>query len=135
MRSDIVKRGAEELRKVRKRSRALFGTVGVFSAFANLLILTGPMYMLQVYDRVLGSSSVETLVALSLLVAFLYTIMGVLDYTRCALWRAWGRGFRTIWTVAYLTRSCANLLWRLIVKPTAALPISKPCSARLPHPF
>ena len=45
-------------------------------------MLTGPMYMLQVYDRVLGSSSVETLVALSLLVAFLYTIMGVLDYTR-----------------------------------------------------
>lgn len=45
-------------------------------------MLTGPMYMLQVYDRVLVLSSVETLVALSLLVAFLYTIMGVLDYTR-----------------------------------------------------
>jgi len=38
--------------------------------------------MLQVYDRVLGSRSEETLVALSLLVVFLYGVMGVLDYTR-----------------------------------------------------
>jgi len=38
--------------------------------------------MLQVYDRVLGSGSQETLVALSLLVLFLYGVMGILDYTR-----------------------------------------------------
>ena len=38
--------------------------------------------MLQVYDRVLSSRSVETLVALTVLVAFLYGVMGVLDYTR-----------------------------------------------------
>ena len=38
--------------------------------------------MLQVYDRVLGSRSVETLIALSGLVAFLYLIMGLLDYSR-----------------------------------------------------
>lgn len=38
--------------------------------------------MLQVYDRVLGSRSEETLIALSILVAFLYGIMGILDYTR-----------------------------------------------------
>lgn len=47
-----------------------------------MLMLTGPMYMLQVYDRVLGSRSEETLVALSLLVAFLYGTMGILDYSR-----------------------------------------------------
>jgi ABC-type protease/lipase transport system fused ATPase/permease subunit len=45
-------------------------------------MLTGPLYMLQVYDRVLGSRSEETLVALTLLVAFLYGIMGILDYSR-----------------------------------------------------
>ncbi|MCB1314219.1 MAG: type I secretion system permease/ATPase, partial [Sedimentitalea sp.] len=39
-------------------------------------------YMLQVYDRVLGSRSEATLVALTLLVAFLYGVMGILDYTR-----------------------------------------------------
>ncbi|UWR26669.1 type I secretion system permease/ATPase [Sulfitobacter sp. S223] len=82
MQTDVLKRGREELRQVRKRSRSLYWTVGLFSAFANLLMLTGPIYMLQVYDRVLGSGSQETLVALSLLVLFLYGVMGILDYTR-----------------------------------------------------
>lgn len=45
-------------------------------------MLAGPLYMLQVYDRVLGSGSVETLVALTLLVVFLYAVMGVLDHAR-----------------------------------------------------
>ena len=54
----------------------------VFSIFVNLLMLTGPLYMLQVYDRVLSSRSVETLVALTVLVAVLYALMGVLDYAR-----------------------------------------------------
>ena len=58
------------------------GFVGIFGFFANLLMLTGPLYMLQVYDRVLGSRSVETLIALSVLVLFLYGMMGLLDYAR-----------------------------------------------------
>ncbi len=82
MQSELIKRGREELRQIRKRSRTLYWIVGLFSAFANLLMLTGPLYMLQVYDRVLGSGSQETLVALSLLVVFLYAVMGILDYTR-----------------------------------------------------
>ena len=43
----------------------LFWSIGIFSAFVNLLMLTGPLYMLQIYDRVLSSRSVETLLALS----------------------------------------------------------------------
>jgi ATP-binding cassette subfamily C protein len=82
MRDEITQRGLAELRAVRKRSRALYWTVALFSLFANLLMLTGPMYMLQVYDRVLGSGSEETLIALSILVVFLYGVMGVLDHTR-----------------------------------------------------
>lgn len=74
--------GREELRSVRRESRSLYWFVGIFSVFANLLMLTGPLYMLQVYDRVLGSGSVETLVALTLLVAFLYGVMGLMDYSR-----------------------------------------------------
>ncbi len=74
--------GLEELRVARQQSRVLYWTVGGFSFFVNLLMLTGPIYMLQVYDRVLGSRSVETLVALSVLVLFLYTMMGLLDYAR-----------------------------------------------------
>ena len=74
--------GQTELREVRRKSRTLYWFVAIFSFFANLLMLTGPMYMLQVYDRVLGSRSEATLIALSVLVVFLYGVMGVLDYTR-----------------------------------------------------
>ena len=77
-----MKIGREELLSARRESRMLYWFVGVFSFFVNLLMLTGPLYMLQVYDRVLGSRSEETLVALTLLVAFLYALMGLLDYTR-----------------------------------------------------
>lgn len=82
MKSSQLERGKEELRAARRESRSLYWFVGVFSFFANLLMLTGPLYMLQVYDRVLGSRSVETLVALSVLVAFLYGMMGLMDYAR-----------------------------------------------------
>jgi ATP-binding cassette subfamily C protein len=74
--------GRQELRAARRESRSLYWFVGVFSFFANLLMLTGPIYMLQVYDRVLSSRSIETLIALSVLVLFLYTMMGLLDYAR-----------------------------------------------------
>ncbi len=60
----------------------LFATVGVFSAVVNILMLTGSLYMLQIYDRVLSSRSEATLLALTLLVAGLYAVMGVLDYAR-----------------------------------------------------
>jgi hypothetical protein len=59
-----------------------FWSIGLFSVFVNLLMLTGPLYMLQVYDRVLGSRSEATLVALTLLIAALFAIMGMLDHAR-----------------------------------------------------
>lgn len=64
------------------RDGRLIWAVFLFSMFTNVLMLTGPLYMLQVYDRVLGSRSEETLLALSLLVTFLFLIMGILDYVR-----------------------------------------------------
>ncbi len=82
MNNDVTDRGLDELRAVRRRAGLLYWTVAVFSLFSNLLMLTGPLYMLQVYDRVLSSGSEETLIALSLLVVFLYTAMGVFDYVR-----------------------------------------------------
>lgn len=82
MNIDVTDRGLDELRAVRGRARLLYWAVAVFSLFSNLLMLTGPLYMLQVYDRVLSSGSEETLIALSLLVVFLYTTMGVFDYVR-----------------------------------------------------
>jgi ATP-binding cassette, subfamily C, bacterial len=74
--------GQSELRAARRQSRGLFASVFAFSVFVNLLMLTGPIFMLQVYDRVLGSRSEATLVALFGLMAFMFLMMGVLDYVR-----------------------------------------------------
>lgn len=82
MTNNFKQKGGQELRNARKESRLLYWFVAIFSFFVNLLMLTGPLYMLQVYDRVLGSRSEETLIALSLLVAFLYGMMGLLDFSR-----------------------------------------------------
>ena len=75
-------KGMAELRAARSGQRGLLLAAVVFSIFINLLMLTGPLYMLQVYDRVLGSRSEATLVALTALVAFLFLAMGVLDHAR-----------------------------------------------------
>ena len=82
MRDRKTDSGLSELRAARRQGRPLFWAVGLFSFFVNLLMLTGPLYMLQVYDRVLGSRSIATLVALTALVAFLYGMMGLLDFAR-----------------------------------------------------
>ena len=72
----------QELSRIRRRQRGLIGAITGFSIFVNLLMLTGPLYMLQIYDRVLGSGSEETLLVLSVLVAFLFLMMGLLDFAR-----------------------------------------------------
>lgn len=74
--------GRTELGKARGRAWQLYGFVGLFSFAVNMLMLTGPLFMMQVYDRVLASRSVETLTALFLLVVFLFALMGVLDLAR-----------------------------------------------------
>ncbi len=75
-------RGLTELRAARVEQNGLLAATVIFSVFVNILLLTGPLYMLQVYDRVLGSRSEPTLVALSVLVTFLFLIMGILDHAR-----------------------------------------------------
>ena len=60
------------------------GFVGVaaFSAVANVLMLVAPVYMLQMYDRVLTSASYETLIVLTLVAVFLLACFGLLDWVR-----------------------------------------------------
>lgn len=74
--------GPDELTQFRRRNAWLLWSIVLFSMAVNALMLTGPLYMLQVYDRVLGSRSEETLVALSVLIAFLFLMMAVLDFVR-----------------------------------------------------
>jgi ATP-binding cassette subfamily C protein len=62
--------------------RNAFAAVGVFSGALNILLLSGSMFMLQVYDRVLPSRSVPTLVGLVVIVAVLYAFQGLLDLIR-----------------------------------------------------
>jgi PrtD family type I secretion system ABC transporter len=59
-----------------------FLLVGLFSGVINVLMLSGALFMLQVYDRVLPSRSVPTLVALVLLVGVLFAFQGVLEFVR-----------------------------------------------------
>jgi ATP-binding cassette, subfamily C, type I secretion system permease/ATPase len=62
--------------------RKAFIAFGVFSAFINILALTGSLFMLEVYDRVLPSRSVPTLVGLLSLVIVLYLFQGFVDAVR-----------------------------------------------------
>ena len=79
---DATAAATKEMRDAMGHGRGLFVSVGLFSVFVNLLMLTGPLFMLQVYDRVLSSRSEATLAALFILVGALYGIMGLLDYAR-----------------------------------------------------
>ncbi|OYU48987.1 MAG: type I secretion system permease/ATPase [Rhizobiales bacterium PAR1] len=64
------------------RARQPFAAVFLFSCVVNILGLTGSMYMLQVYDRVLTSRSVATLVAISGLALGLFALQGILEVVR-----------------------------------------------------
>ena len=82
--------------------RRLVAAIGIFSLFANLLMLTGPLYMLQVYDRVLASRSVPTLVALTVLIALLFLTLGLIELVRSRLLgRAASRLERRLDTVTF----------------------------------
>ncbi|MGE5513141.1 MAG: type I secretion system permease/ATPase [Bacteroidota bacterium] len=59
--------------------------LALFSGVINLLTLSGSIYMLQVYDRVIPSRSLNTLVALSALLAFAYLLQGYLDALRARM--------------------------------------------------
>lgn len=87
--------GLEELRAARSLGRRLMWSAFLFSVCVNLLMLTGPLFMLQVYDRVIPSRSQETLVALFLLISGLFLLMAVLDYARGRVMARVGARFQT----------------------------------------
>lgn len=75
--------------------RTFLGVLG-FSLFTSLLMLTGPLYMLQVYDRVLASGSVPTLVGLTGLILVLYAGFGLLEWVRNSILSRAGSRFEDI---------------------------------------
>ncbi len=93
---------------LRRLTPALLAVLG-FSAVLNVLMLTGSIYMLQVYDRVLGSGSVPTLIGLFAIVVVLYGFFGFYDYLRA----------RMMARVALrLDRDCGAAAFRLGLGPT-----------------
>lgn len=77
--------GPNTYKALLKRLRPTFMIAGLFSAVINVLMLTGSIYMLQVYDRVLPSGSVPTLVGLFVIVVVLHVFLGFYDFLRTRL--------------------------------------------------
>lgn len=71
-----------ELHLAMAQGRRSFFSVFLMSGAINLLYLTGSFYMLEVYDRVVPSRSVPTLVGISIIALALYAVQGLLDVTR-----------------------------------------------------
>ncbi|OTA19775.1 ABC transporter ATP-binding protein [Xenorhabdus beddingii] len=72
----------DEITEVIRARSKVFWTIGLFTAFINLLMLVPSVYMLQVYDRVLPSSNEMTLLMLTLFTLGMFAIMGGLEYIR-----------------------------------------------------
>ena len=72
---------AEALRDCRRA----FWSVALFSGAVNVLMLAGPLYMLQIYDRVLTSRSVPTLIALTVFLVGAYAFQGAFDMLRARI--------------------------------------------------
>ncbi|WP_395076312.1 type I secretion system permease/ATPase [Hyphococcus sp.] len=74
-------------------ARRLLVYAAGLSFFVNLLMLTGPLYMLQIYDRVISSRSYETLAVITVLTFALFAGMAILDFARGALLSRAGEAF------------------------------------------
>jgi PrtD family type I secretion system ABC transporter len=73
---------SSELATALRACRQAFIAIALFSGMSNILMLTGSLFMLEVYDRVLPSRSVPTLVALLILTAGLYAAQGFIEAIR-----------------------------------------------------
>lgn len=93
--------------------------IGIFSGLINLLMLAGPLYMLQVFDRVLSSRSLQTLLGLSLLLLAAYALLCFLEAIRLRLLARIGARFDE--QVSPVAFAAAQKLPLLGFKPEQAL--------------
>lgn len=80
--NDRRQRSAGLVNRARRLVKKDLKGVAAFSLVINTLMLTGPIYMLQVYDRILTSRSMTTLVAITALMIGLFVAMGFLEMFR-----------------------------------------------------
>jgi PrtD family type I secretion system ABC transporter len=76
-----MRRGSE-IRRAFLTCGTAFAATAVFSFFLNLLMLVVPLYMLQVFDRVLSSRSEQTLLLLTIVAGFMLLVFGLLEAVR-----------------------------------------------------
>ena len=74
-----------ELQRAMSNCRSAFRSVATFSLVINILMLASPVYMLQIYDRVLTSGHVDTLYLLTAIIGIALLLMGALDAARTAV--------------------------------------------------
>ncbi|WP_445621084.1 type I secretion system permease/ATPase [Kushneria sp. Sum13] len=89
-------REPNDLQQALKVCQRSFISVGGFSMCINLLMLVPPLYMLQVYDRVITTRSVDTLIMLTLIVMFLFLVMGGLELVRSRILVRTGNRLETL---------------------------------------
>ena len=81
----VGREASEELKRLLRSCRSYFSAAAGFSLAINLLYLAGPLYMLQVYDRVVSSGSELTLVMLTLALLLAYLALVGLDMVRARI--------------------------------------------------
>lgn len=101
------------LQQAYRKYRAAFAATLIFSMFTNLLMFVGPMYMLQIYDRVLSSRSETTLIALTVIAVILLMTYGLLEFVRSKLLVRAGLQFDEV---------LAHPTFHLVVKQQTAAP-------------
>jgi PrtD family type I secretion system ABC transporter len=82
MKHDGMTEKKSEVKAALATCRSAFFMTAAFSAFINLLMLVSPLYMMQVYDRVLHSKSEATLLMLTLITVGLLGVMAMLEVIR-----------------------------------------------------
>lgn len=80
-----TKKDQSDLKKALKQIRKIFISIGVYSFFLNLLMLAPPFYMLVVYDIVMPSNNLDTLLLVTLIALMFFIGMWILDYVRAKL--------------------------------------------------
>ena len=76
------KEAKDYIQEVLKKFKRTFIEIGIFSFFVNILVLAAPLYMLAVYDVVMPSKSIDTLIFVTAIIIIFFVGMGFLEFVR-----------------------------------------------------
>jgi ATP-binding cassette, subfamily C, type I secretion system permease/ATPase len=108
----VVQRPLTPLNHAVTAARSALIPAGIFSLFINALALVAPIYMLQVYDRVLSSRNLTTLLFLTIIAVFLYLVYGSLEALRSRVLVRGGARFENVLRTPLFESTFAAMLGR-----------------------